>query len=73
MHTRFSKFCAIAAATLALGLLPVQASAADDPDANTEKTETASIEVPAFVYPPSSLSSDEQKRAYEKSLATPGD
>ncbi|MDG2004507.1 MAG: alpha/beta hydrolase [Novosphingobium sp.] len=73
MHTRFPKFCAIAAATLALGLLPVQASAEDDPDANSEKTDTGSIEVPAFVYPPSSLSSDEQKRAYEKSLATPGD
>ncbi|GGC01002.1 esterase [Novosphingobium endophyticum] len=35
--------------------------------------EIGTIEVPAFSYPPSDLISAEQKRAYVRSLATPGD
>lgn len=38
-----------------------------------ESSLSASLDVPAFTYPPSPLMSDAQRRAYVKSLATPGD
>jgi acetyl esterase/lipase len=47
--------------------------ASEDPTANSTEVVAGSLAVPAFVYPPSTLSSEEQKRAYLKSLATPGD
>jgi acetyl esterase/lipase len=37
------------------------------------QVQTGALDIPAFTYPPSILASDEQTRAYAKSLATPGD
>ncbi|MCB2078226.1 MAG: alpha/beta hydrolase [Novosphingobium sp.] len=61
------------AALAALAASPVLANAANDPAGSAVEAEPGSIEIPAFNYPPSTLSSEELKRAYVKSLATPGD
>ena len=69
------QFCLSVAlvAAILLELASPAAGADKDPTAAESGTETGAIEVPAFTYPPSSLSSEEQKRAYEQSLAMPGD
>ena len=65
-----SLFTALVVATAA----PV-ASASDTDAAGGSKEGAAvgAIQIPAFVYPPSSLTSEEFRRAYARSLARPGD
>ena len=43
------------------------------PHAVAANAKTGAIDIPAFTFPPSSLSSEESQRAYARSLATPGD
>lgn len=56
---------------------PAARASEDGANANgngaTAEMEVGSIHIPAFTYPTSSLSSGEQKRAYARSLAGPGD
>jgi acetyl esterase/lipase len=61
-------------AMIACVLVVPGAGASDDPVSATasDKPPVGTINMPAFSYPPSSLSSEEQRRAYERSLAMPG-
>jgi epsilon-lactone hydrolase len=61
----------VAALAIAAGSPP--ANAQDKAATATTGADTGAIDIPAFTYPPSSLASEELKRAYARSLATPGD
>lgn len=70
----FGKYAAAFAALSSLAVAaagPAQAQGDTVSPANVDAEPT--ISVPEFSYPPSSLSSDELKAAYARSLATPGD
>lgn len=62
----------LALAALAVAMGAPAARAQDKPAAPKAEASVGSVDVPAFAYPPSALISEEQKRAYARSLAGPG-
>jgi len=60
-------------ATVFLAAMSSTTLAVEPPPAPVAQTQPGSLDVPAFTYPPSSIASDAQTRAYAKSLAMPGD
>ena len=65
--------CALAALAVAAAAPVANAGEDTGTKGGDSKLETeASINIPAFTYPPSAFSSDELKRAYARSLAIPG-
>lgn len=64
----------VAALAGALAILAIAPAARAQDAAPPPKAENApgTVRIPAFAYPPSVLASEEQKRAYVRSLASPG-
>lgn len=60
-------------AALAIATSAPAARAQDAAAGGTTGAGTGAIDIPAFTYPQSSFASEELKRAYARSLATPGD
>lgn len=59
------------AALATIAAVPVPVASAQEA-APAPKPEVGTLKIPAFSYPPSVLTSEEQKRAYAASLASPG-
>lgn len=71
-HRAVSVCAALAVATAAPGVRADDTGAKGAENGSKAATEVGAIQIPAFTYPTSSLTSEELKRAYARSLAIPG-
>lgn len=68
-----SLWAALAVVTAPPGVRANEAGAIGAGNGSKGEGEIGAIQIPAFIYPTSSLASEELKRAYARSLAIPGD